>query len=119
MSTVLSPDVTSNFRPEREEFCVLKETLKTSTAASQAEGRGPASLGKCKHLQIRNNVKQDLQSQLPSALGLDQPSNRTPPTTFPDLSLSQDILPKFLCSIKMALLSPSQYCLFLGNPEAL
>lgn len=70
----------------REEFCALNENLKTSLAASQAEDTEPVSFGKCKHLQIRNNVKQNYQSQLPSALGLNQLSNHTSPTTFPDLS---------------------------------
>lgn len=114
---MLSSDVTCSLSPEGEEVCVLNEILKTAIAASQAEDTEPVFLAKCKHLQIRSDVKQDFQNQLPSAPELDQLANHTPPTTFPDLS--QDRLPKFLCSIKMALLSPSQYCLFLSNPEAL
>lgn len=99
-----------------EGFCIAEEILKTSTAASQGEDREPVSLGKCERLQSRNNVKQDLQSQLPSAQGRDRLPNQTPPTTFSDLS--QDVPPKFLCSINMVL-SPSQYCLFVNNPGAL
>lgn len=95
-STEYSVKLRCHLQPKsREESCVLNENLKISLAASQAE---PVALAKCKHLQIRNNVRQNFQSQLPSVLEIDQLSNHTPPTTFPDLS--QDILRKFLCSIK-------------------